>query len=208
MIKNDEFKSPLEMLRNNLFKDKKNISFKTILVTSSKFKEGKTTIATSLAEMLADNTYKTLIIDGNSENPTLHTIYRLMNEDGFFSLTHGMERECDAVQNTENEFLDILTAGRCNSTSFDKTRFDKCIDQLKNLYDVIIIDSSSLSVGSNTLALASYADAVILVVESLRIRWQTVQRSIEQMKNVNANLLGVVINKQKYFIPSYLYKYL
>lgn len=206
MNKQLEFEIQLQRFKNNLFKENKELSYKTILITSSINMEGKTTIATSFAEMFANSACKTILVDGSADNPYLHKIYKLKNIDGLFTLSQNGGKFGNAIQKTYNEFLDILPAGKYSSTSIDTGNFNNVINVLKTLYSIIIFDSSPVSTRSETLIMASCVDAVILVVESLRTKWQTVQRSIKMMEDVNANLLGVVINKQRYFIPDFLYK--
>ena len=58
------------------------------------------------------------------------------------------------------------------------------------------------------LAVASKVDGVILVVEAEKTRWQTVRKVKDSISRVGGNILGVVLNKRRYYIPQSIYKHL
>ena len=69
-------------------------------------------------------------------------------------------------------------------------------------YDFVIIDAAASSDG---FALARHVDGVILVVEAEYTRWPVVQNFKDRLVSSGANILGVVLNKRRYYIPSFLY---
>jgi len=81
-------------------------------------------------------------------------------------------------------------------------------ENLKKEFDLVLIDSSPLTLSPDGLAIASKVDGVILVVEAEKTRWQTVKKVRDNIAIVGGNILGVALNKRRYYIPQFIYKYL
>ncbi len=205
MNKKRVFENQLRKLKHILFSNG-NFIYKNILITSSVDGEGKTTIATALASMLAEKRYKILLVDINSNNPCLDKVFKLENKGSVSNiLVNGKELD-SSIRTTEGGFLSVLTFCAGNTTFSEPEKVVKLVDYLKNKYDLVIFDSSALSHKNESLLFAPYLDAVILVVEALKTKWHTVKQAQDELKESDVNLLGIVINKKRYFIPDFLYK--
>ncbi len=88
------------------------------------------------------------------------------------------------------------------------SRFARMCENLKKDFDLVLIDSSPLTLSPDGLAIASKVDGVILVVEAEKTRWQTVKKVRDNIARVGGNILGVALNKRRYYIPQFIYKYL
>lgn len=85
-------------------------------------------------------------------------------------------------------------------------RMHELLQHLRHHYDFVIIDAAAATASSNGFALARHVDGVILVVEAEYTRWPVVQNFKDRLVSSDANILGVVLNKRRYYIPSFLYK--
>ena len=80
------------------------------------------------------------------------------------------------------------------------------LEQMKKDFDLILIDSPAASLSTNGLALSGKVDGTVLVVEAEKTRWQVANAVKEDIVKRGGRILGVVINKRKYYIPKLIYK--
>jgi Mrp family chromosome partitioning ATPase len=85
--------------------------------------------------------------------------------------------------------------------------FVNVLQEMKERYDFIIIDSSPLSY-AETSVLASKVDGVVLVLEAEKTSWETAQSAHQKLKSSNVDLMGVILNKKKYHIPESIFRLL
>jgi Mrp family chromosome partitioning ATPase len=81
-------------------------------------------------------------------------------------------------------------------------------DKLRANFELVLIDSAPLAISPDGLAIASKVDGVVLVVEAEKSRWQTVKRLRDSIHRVGGNMLGVVLNKRRFYIPQSIYRHL
>lgn len=79
-------------------------------------------------------------------------------------------------------------------------------DSLRERFDLILIDAPSFEASSDALLLAPFTDGVVVVVEAGRTRWQAIQRWVNQIIGQRGNVLGVVFNKRRDYIPRFIYR--
>lgn len=84
-------------------------------------------------------------------------------------------------------------------------RMHELLQHLRCHYDFVIIDAAAATASTNGFALARHVDGIILVVEAEYTRWPVVQNFIDRLVGSGGNILGVVLNKRRYYIPSFLY---
>lgn len=173
-------------------------SVQTLLVTSSVDQEGKTTTVNNLGIVYVQEGKNVLIVDGNLHSPVLHMLYGKENERGLSSLLTG---ECSLDQVVVSTFiprLSILPAGERlahPSELLPTLSRSSWLEQLKEHYDVILIDSPSVTTATDALLLASMSDGVILVVRQGRTGRQHVRKTLDALHYVQANVIGTVFNQ-------------
>jgi len=159
MIKLEE----CERLRNNILSLNSGRIIKTIMITSSVSREGCSSVASNLAEILAKNkTLKVLLIDGNLRNPTLHKCYELENNMGLSDLSLDKVNVDDVLKGTKLPNLSVITSGDssvCPAEIFDSHKVRTSIAELKDRFDFLIFDSAPVN---------KYPDARIRFVRSSR----------------------------------------
>ena len=92
------------------------------------------------------------------------------------------------------------------SSVMAKPGFDIIMSSLRSRFDLILLDAPPLCESSSASRLASMADGVILVVEAGKTRWQVIKHQIEQVTANKGQVLGVILNKRRYYIPDFIYK--
>ena len=76
----------------------------------------------------------------------------------------------------------------------------------KKAYSYIVLDVPAVLEEISSLRLAGMADAVILVVEAESVRWEVAQKAKALLAQANANVIGTVLNKRRFYIPEWVYK--
>lgn len=82
------------------------------------------------------------------------------------------------------------------------------IAQLKALFDYVLIDSTPVSESQESLSFCSAVDGVVLVVEAERTRGPVIENAKAKVLERGGRILGVVLNKRRFYIPEWVYKYL
>jgi capsular exopolysaccharide synthesis family protein len=208
-------KSPIaevyKSLRTNIrFKSfKKNI--KTIVITSTGPDEGKSTIVSNLGVAMAQARSRVVILDGDLRNPTVHQNFLLSNTVGLTNILVDDTPFIDVILKSDIENLDIISSGPKPPNPaelLNSEMMNKLLEDLKNVYDYILIDTPPAAMVTDAALLASAADGTIIVASSGETIIEGIVRTRELLKSVGANLLGVVLNKAKVDkSKGYYYKY-
>jgi capsular exopolysaccharide synthesis family protein len=186
-----------------LFSFPKN-SPKTILITSPGEKEGKTTVSINVASVLAESLGKGVLIDADLRHPKLHHHFEIPNNSGLSHYLSG-KREFELSDNglvkpTNIRNLSIITDGQIPpnpSSLLNSSKMRDLLDSLCSSYNFIIIDAPPLFGMSESLFLSNIVDGTILVVKAGETPKNALADAKKLFNNVNATLLGVVLNGVK-----------
>ncbi|MFP5222108.1 MAG: GumC family protein [Acidobacteriota bacterium] len=184
---------------------------RTIAVTSSYDGEGASTVAANLAISLAKNSReKVLLIDANLCNPCMPDMFcQLRDGSGLSDMLAGRSDYVEPVQAPEHSRLMLLAAGNSQddeSACMDPKHMEGVLAKYRSDFGYIVIDCPAVWRSNVPTRIATVVDGVILVVEAERVRVQIVERTKERLEEVNARILGVVLNKRRFYIPSWLYR--
>lgn len=86
------------------------------------------------------------------------------------------------------------------------TQFGGILDALRQHFNLILIDAPPLGVSSSAVLLSSASDGVVLVVEAEKTRWQAIKHGMNQIAAQRGNVLGIILNKQRHYIPDFIYR--
>lgn len=168
-----------------------------IQVTSPEPQDGKTTLAANLALAMAHAGKRVLLIDADLRCPKVHKLFRLRHEIGLSDVVSGEIQFENAVQTSEIEGLSLLTAGLTPANPAELLggkAFESLLEDKRNRYDFIIVDTPPLMAVSDPCVVASRVDALILVVRVGKNRLNTIRRSCELLSNLGIVVLGAVVN--------------
>ena len=170
---------------------------KTIVVTSSLAGEGKSTVVGNLAYSLSQDGARVLVIDCDLRKPSIHENFLLANEKGLTDVLFG-KSDLKGVPKKIEDSLFLITAGTILPNSAEilgSKEMENLIKELKINFDYIIIDTPPILPVSDTLLLASKADATLIVVKARKTKEKIVKESYERLIEAKANVIGTVLNE-------------
>lgn len=171
---------------------------RSIVVTSARMGEGKSTIASSLAWVLADtNEDPVVLVDADLRRPMVAGIFDLDASVGLTQVLAGTVRLADALQATPRPGLFVLTAGQIPpnpSELLGSQRMRDLIAQLSKTHRVIL-DAPPLLPVTDAALLTKSADGAIVVVAANDTRKEHLTTVAERLKAVDGRLLGSVLNR-------------
>ena len=180
---------------------------RTILITSPSPGDGKTVAACNLAEGLALNGRRILLVDANFRKPAVHAAFNLPNDQGgLAAVLKSVGNFETAVQPTDVPNLDVLVSGPkpSNPTELLESQlFHEFIDRALEEYDHVIFDSGPMLFVSETAALAPRVDGVITVVRARANSRGLLGRLRDSLKQLKADHLGVVLNAVRAQVGGY-----
>ena len=187
----------IRSVRTNLLFMAPDRELKRILVTSSSPQEGKSSVALNLAVAMAQNGARVLIIDTDMRKPRLHRALGVSNERGISTLLVNAAKVADAVKSTEVPGLSVLPCGPVppNPAEMLHTpRFKELLEELSGQFDRIILDSPPVVAAADAAVLSSQVDGVVYVARFKRTTKDLAKRMMRNLHDVNAPILGVVLN--------------
>jgi len=189
-------------LRTNLKLSETAESLKVLLVTAGMAGDGKTSVAVNLATVFVAENKKALLIDANFRRPSLHTIFPKAQQTpesaelGLSNLLLGQVDYEQVIGPSGIEGLDIIDAGPLPSNPAEllgSERMDQLIKDQRENYEYIIFDSPPVLLVSDAKILAKFADGTVLVFNAGATRRGAALRTIRELRQVNATILGCVI---------------
>ena len=184
---------------------------RSLMVASGGPSEGKSVTAANLAVVFAEAGQRVLLIDSDLRRPVQHRVFRLSNLHGLTDAIMGDSASImEHVQQTEVENLWVLTSGDIPpnpSELLGSDRMIQMIEELKKRFHMIVFDSPPTLVVTDGAILGSRVDGVLLVTDSGQTHRRAVERSAEQLRRAQANLLGAVLNRASVRDSGYGYGY-
>lgn len=197
-------------LRTNLGFASLDETCRSILVTSAGPEDGKSTIASNLAVVLAQAGHRVILVDCDLRKPMQHKLFGVDNGRGLANcLLQNLPVE-EIAHTGLVPNLTVLTSGPIPPNPAEILASDKVRTLWNSLlehYDYLVIDSPPVLAVTDTPLLASQVMGVLLVVEAAGTRIDIAKNAKEQLVRANARLLGVVLNKVKVQSQDYYYYY-
>lgn len=173
---------------------------KTIMVTSASPGEGKSTTTVNLAATYAQTENRVLLIDADLRKPTAHHSFQCSNRQGLTNVLTKQSHVNDVIIETFVPNLYLLPSGIIPPNPAEllaSNRMKSLLEELKEQFDIIIVDTPPLLAVTDSQILATICDGVVLVIDSGKVKIALAQKAKENLTQVNAKILGVVINNVK-----------
>ena len=199
-------------VRTNLSFSRPDNPPRAILVTSAVPQEGKTTTTANLAITLAQMGGKTLIVDSDLRRPAIRKVFNLESKEGLTDYLIGKGALDALIRTTDIPNLYILPAGQIPpnpSEVLGSQRMKELVAELSRRFEMVFFDSPPVVAVTDAAVLSRYTDGVVLVVQSGATDREAVARAKTLLGNVQANLLGLVLNNIRIesTYGSYHYRY-
>lgn len=189
-------KEAYNAIRTNLLFSQQGEKCPIFVITSPTANNGKSINAINMAISLAQIGKRTLLIDADMRNPTIHRMFSIPVKNGLSEILAGLTDNI-TVSKTDVENLSVLTAGKIppNPTELlSSSRMDKLLDFVKAHYDCVFIDTPPVNLVTDSTSFSSKATGYILVIKSVTTDIQEVKVTVSTLQHINANIVGFVLN--------------
>jgi protein-tyrosine kinase len=181
------------------FRSQDGKSLRTLGLTSCYQHEGKSTIGVYLASVAAESR-RVLFIDSNQSRLA---IYKAMRDIVLNGVPLTNDGAISAQTRQQSPARASSPEGDNGQPTIDETR--DLLRLVSSKFDFVVVDLPPLD-SASVLDWAPLLDGIVLVVESERVRWQVAARGIDLLEQAGSQVLGTVINKQREYIPHWLYQ--
>jgi capsular exopolysaccharide synthesis family protein len=199
-----------EALSTNMLSRHPDNPFKKILFSGTAHGAGVSTTAINFATTLAYNRgCKVLLLEANLRRPGFNKSFHIDKDRGLSDIITNGDDVISTIREIEPGYLSVVTAGTKHPRPvrlFESDRFDKFLLSMKELFDYVILDVPPFPSFSEARVLCRKVDGVVLVLEAGKTRKQVAVRAKQAIEAAGGNILGVVLNKRKYYIPNWIYR--
>ena len=179
-----------------------------LAIASPNAGEGKSTTAINVAITLSQLNKKVLLLDADLRRPSMNKRLKIDAEIGCVDYLCGNNKIDDAIVNYNN-YLDVVISGSKakNPTElFSSENFESLIDELKERYDYVVIDTPPINPVSDSLIISQKCDALIMVVKAGSTTYYSFNKAYDALKVLDIDVSGVILNGSV-SNASYSYKY-
>jgi len=206
----DGFLGELGMLKNSLESASGDAGKRSLLFASSSTGEGTTTIVSSFARLLSIQTdEKVLLVEMNARNPSLRWKLGLNSQFGVTHFLDGRQPLEAIVQPAPQGSFDVVHVGESDpvkiQVNLDRT-FPLLLRAALQRYDTVLVDAPPVIGAPEVPPMASAVDGVVIVVRAGKTKREIVQRSLEMIEQFEGQVLGLVLNRKKHYIPDFIYR--
>ena len=170
---------------------------RSLAVTSTRPREGKSTTAIALAQSLARAHRRVALVDADMRSPSIHTAFGVANTNGVSNFLAGSEA-LDALYETGHEGLWVVPAGPQPPNAAELLtgpRLEFLVERLLEQFDHVILDAPPVIGLADAPLVASAVESVIYAVEARSIQAGTVRIALGRLATAQANVIGVVLTK-------------
>jgi len=197
--------------RTMLLHTAKTQNMQVLMVTSAMQGEGKTSLASQLATSMATAGLRTLILDCDLRNPSMHKLFDAPLTPGCAEVLCQEIDVSDAVQPTTVPNLWLIAAGQCSNRVITALAqghpLETLFNRLRGQFDFIVVDSCPVLPVADSLLVGQYVDGVVLSILQDISQLPKVMTTAEKLTQLNIPLLGAVVNGIKPDIHAYGYNY-
>jgi capsular exopolysaccharide synthesis family protein len=184
---------------------------KLLLVTSPAEGEGKSFVSFNLAGNFAQSNKRTLLIDCDLRRPRLHSIMGVNKKPGLVDILLKKATLEEVIRKTRRDNLSYVTSGSISQNPaelLDSKMMNKFLDEMRDLFDIIIIDSAPIVAVIDAEILTKLADGTILVVSADKTKHQLMIDAVNIINRNKGHFIGTVLNDFRYKNGyGYYYKY-
>jgi Mrp family chromosome partitioning ATPase len=149
---------------------------------------------------------KILLVDANAENRDLGKLFNTAHISDLPMAT-GVIPSVTKVIRSQNLYLSSWgKREEDGSVIFDSREFDQFLEVAREQFNYVLLDVPSIKCSFESSSICSQVDGVVFVIEAGKTRRQVAAAVKEQFEKAGAQVLGLVLNRKKYYIPEFIYK--
>lgn len=179
-----------------------------LAITSPNAGEGKSTTAINVAITLSQLNKKVLLLDADLRRSSVNKRLKIDAEIGCVDYLCENNKIDDIIVHYNNN-LDVIISGSKSKNPtelFSSENFESLIDELKERYDYVVIDTPPINPVSDSLIISQKCDTLVMVVKAGSTTYYSFNKAYEALKVLDIDISGVILNGT-YSNPSYSYKY-
>lgn len=215
-------KEAYNSIRTNLLFTQQGEKCPVFVVSSPTANNGKSINAINMAISFSQMGKRTLLIDADMRNPTVHRMFSIPVKNGLSEILAGLT-DSITVSKTDIENLSILTAGKIPPNPAEllaSARMDQLLEFVKERYDCVLIDTPPINLVTDSTTFASKITGYIIVVKLETTNIQDVRMTVNSLRHIDAPIVGFVMNdvnasgkrynsyyKRSYYRSKYRYNY-
>lgn len=183
---------------------------RSILLTSTRPNEGKSTSSLALGVVLAGTGKRILLVDGDMRNPSLHQMLGIENTMGMSNYLSGSDNLDELVSQNTSYGFDVMTAGPIPPNAAELlsgNRMHELVTKLGEVYDTVIVDAPPVLGLADVLLLADAVEGVIFTIEAGGAKTRAVQSAIGRVRSSHAHVFGGIVTKIQPQHAGYGYAY-
>jgi len=183
---------------------------RSILLTSTRPNEGKSTSSLALGVVLAGTGKRILLIDGDMRNPSVHQMLEIDNSVGMSNYLSGSDNFDELIKHNESYGFDVMTAGPIPPNAAELlsgSRLHELVTKLTEIYDTVIIDAPPILGLADVLLLADAVEGVIFTIEAGGAKTRAIQSAIGRVRSSHAHVFGGIVTKIQPQHTGYAYAY-
>jgi capsular exopolysaccharide synthesis family protein len=183
---------------------------RTLLVTSSRAEEGKSTCALGLARSFARLGSRVLLVDGDLRDPTLHRTLDINNTMGLSKYLAGSVRFSEVVHATDNENFWVVPCGPLPPSPSEYLAgrgLRDFLNEASEAFDLVIVDGPPVVGLSDALSISAAVVGTLFIVEAGAVRGPLARAAIRRLQAVDARIVGVLLSKFDGRRSAYGYEY-
>lgn len=183
---------------------------RVLVVTSAMPGEGKTTTAVNLAHVLAEAGHRVGLVEGDLRRPRVARYLGLVEKVGITDVLAGRAQLEDVVQQTGSERVDVIASGPHPpnpSELLGSTQMRTLLQEMRRRYDYVVVDAPPLLPVTDAAVVSTVADGAIVVARYRRTRREQLARATDNLRAVDARVLGTIMNMVPARSDEYEYYY-
>ena len=172
--------------------------------------EGVSTVSRMFSQILVqDPVSRVVLVDANAHNPTVHSSFGVGIGPGLMDLLTGRKALHECLHGTGHPRLKVMPIGESvvpPMQAFASDSMKRMITDVLAANDYLVFDAPPVLLYPETTILSSQVDGVVFVVQAVRTKKEVVKKAIDSVRKGGGEVLGLVLNKNKHFIPEFIYK--
>ncbi len=195
------FTEALRVLRTVIVYSKLNFTVKVVAVTSALPDEGKTTISMCLARVAAMSGQRVCVVDCDLRKQSINDVIDIETDVGILQVLAGEAPWRSAIvrdPSSDAHVLPVATSGFTPRDVFGSDAMGRLIGDLRQHYDLVILDCAPILAVAETRILVAQADTTVLIARAGRTPIGAMRAAVAQTEGANGNVLGIALN---YVVP-------